>query len=437
MEIREHGSSNKLFYYTRTGPYTTFNMRMEIVLKQQVRAESWALCVEEALMGFPEFAVRPVIRDNRLFYEENHAAAPVFTDARTRVLATEDTNGYLFYHLVEGRKVLVSFFHGLCDSVGMDLFLDCVLYLYGQKNGLLKEEDIIPAVCRERLGKECPVSLSQLLDQSLDPYGFLVKESGLHQGGAALEGDAFFIERQKELVESARVHVYSVHTETGAFLSLSKKMGVSFTALLIPLTAQAIARGCKVQDGTVKIMVPADLRQVYDMKTVVNFSDGICFAMDETLRREPLEVQAEQCRNQLKASISRDLFDSVLAGNIMTVRAFEAAETPAGQAGPKPFVSPAEGMRSPFTCALTYPRRKQDFSFLEDVSYCCVVPASLTVVAYTRQNQMTIRCIQKSDTDVIAKALAACFEEAGLCAVMRDEGRLEGDALLMGRLRKL
>ena len=94
------------------------------------------------------------------------------------------------------------------------------------------------------------------------------------------------IERQKELVESARVHVYSVHTETGAFLSLSKKMGVSFTALLIPLTAQAIARGCKVQDGTVKIMVPADLRQVYDMKTVVNFSDGICFAMDETLRRE-------------------------------------------------------------------------------------------------------------------------------------------------------
>ena len=178
MEIREQGSSNKLFYYTRTGPYTTFNMRMELVLKQQVRAESWALCVEEALMGFPEFAVRPVIRDNRLFYEENHAAAPVFTDARTRVFATEDTNGYLFYHLVEGRKVLVSFFHGLCDSVGMDLFLDCVLYLYGQKNGLLKEEDIIPAVCRERLGKECPVSLSQLLDQSLDPYGFLVKESG-------------------------------------------------------------------------------------------------------------------------------------------------------------------------------------------------------------------------------------------------------------------
>jgi hypothetical protein len=50
---------------------------------------------------------------------------------------------------------------------------------------------------------------------------------------------------------------------------------------------------------------------------------------------------------------------------------------------------------------------------------------------------MTIRCIQKSDTDVIAKALAACFEEAGLCAVMRDEGRFEGDALLMSRLREL
>lgn len=436
MEIREQGSSNKLFYYTRTGPYTTFNMRVEIVLKHQVQAESWAFCVDEVLKGFPEFAVRPVIRDNRIFYEENHASAPVFTDTRARVFGTEDTNGYLFYHLVDGQKILISFFHGLCDGVGMDLFLDCMLYLYGQKNGLLKEEDVIPAIYEERLGKAYSGSLAQLLDQEADPYGFLVKAFGPVQGRAALGGDAFFIQRQKNLVESARVHVYSVHTETGAFLSLSKEMGVSFTALLIPLLSQAIARGCRVQDETVKIMVPVDLRQVYDIKTVVNFSDGVSFAMDEALRREPLAVQAERCLKQLKASISRDYFDPVVAGNVKTVRAFEAEETPFEQAGPKPFVSPAEGMRPPFTCALTYPRKKQEFSFLTGVSYSCAASASLAVVVYTWHNQMTIRCIQKSDSDAIARALATCLEEAGLSAVTKDEGCMEGDALLLSCLKE-
>jgi hypothetical protein len=436
MTVREQGSSNKLFYYTRTGPYTTFNMRVEIALKQQVQVKKWALCVEEVLKVFPEFAVRPVIRDNRIFYEENHAAAPVFTDARIRAFGTEDTNGYLFYNLIDGERIRVSFFHGLCDGVGMESFMDCVLYLYGSRSGLLKEEDSIPTIYKERFGEDCPGTLEMLSDKALDPYGFLAKESGLVSDQAALTEDAFFIPRQKDLVQSGRVHVYSVQTETGAFLALSKKMEVSFTALLIPLVGQAIARGCRVQEETVRIMMPVNLRQIYDVKTVVNFSDGISFALDEALRGEPLAVQAGQCRKRLRELASREYFDMILSGNVKTVQEFEAKEIPAEQVGPRPFVSPAEGMRPPFTCPLTYPRRNQEFSFLSEVSYCCVVPSSLTVVVYVWQDQMTIRCIQKSDSDAIVRALAECLEEAGLRAGIRDEGYLEGDVLLMSRITK-
>lgn len=336
LTVREQGSSNKFFYYMMSGPYATFNMRDEIVLKEPLQVEKWALCVEEVLKGFPELAVRPVIRDNRIFYEENHAAVPVFTDAHTRVFGTEDTNGYLFYHVVDGQKILVSFFHGLCDAVGMGLFMDCVLYLYGQKSGLLNEEDQIPALFEERVGRKCPLSLTQLSEQALDPYGFLVKEYGLTSTPAPLEGDAFFIQRQKDLVESARVHVHSVHTETDAFLSLSKKMGVSFTALLIPLVWQAIVRGCKAQDEKVRIMMPVNLRQVYDVETVVNFSDGICFESNEAVRRKPIPEQAERCLKQLKALMSRAYFDQMLYGKVRTVQALEASEAPVEEAGPKP-----------------------------------------------------------------------------------------------------
>ena len=436
MTVREQGSSNKLFYYTRTGPNTTFNMHKEIVLKEPVLPKRWALCVEEILRLFPEFAVRPIIRDNRICYEENHNAAPVFSQKRVRAFGTEDTNGYLFYHLVEGCRILVSFFHGLCDGVGMELFMDCVLYLYGKKSGLLKAEDTIPAIYEERLGKDGPISLAQLSEEAVDPYGFLVKKSGPPSAREPLTGDAFFIQRQKNLVQSSRVHLYSVHTETGAFLSLSKEMGVSFSALLIPLVAQAIARGGRAEEETVRIMLPVNLRQIYDVRTLVNFSDGICFSLDADQRKKPIPAQAEQCLKRLKARLSRDFFEPVLSDNVRMMRAFEEGETPADQVDVKPFVSPAEGIRPPFTCVLTCPRIIKEYSFLSDVRYCCAVSASFTVVAYTWHNHMTIRCIQKSDSDAIAGALAGCLEEAGLPAEVRDEGFLEGDPLLMGRLLK-
>ena len=436
MTVREQGSSNKLFYYTRTGPFSTFNMRKEIVLKQPVQVETWTLCVEEVLKVFPEFAVRPVIKDNRVFYEENHAAAPVYRRARTRAFGTEDTNGYLFYHLADQRRILISFFHGLCDAVGMELFLDCVLYLYGKKSGFLQAEDTIPEIYARRLEADCPVSLAQLSDEELDPYGFLARTSDPSPNRTPAEGEAFFIPRQEDLVHSAKVHVYSVHLETGEILALSKKMGVSLTALLIPLFGQAIARSCRAQEETVRIMLPVNLRPIYGVQTMVNFSDGISFSLDGAMRRESIAVQAGQCLKQLKARASRECFDPVLSDNVKTVQAFERGDTLAEQVEPEPLVSPERGKHPPFTCVLTYPRGMREFSFLSEISYCCAASTSLTAVVYAWQKHMTVRCIQKSDSDAIVKALAICLEEAGIGARICDEGCMSGDVLLMSRIAK-
>ena len=437
MTVREQGSSNKVFYYTLSGPYTTFNMRMEITLAREVQAALWARCVDKVLKVFPEFAVRPVIMNNRVCSEENHAPAPVFTEARVCALGTDDTNGYLFCHIVEGCRIRVSFFHGLCDAIGMECFLDCALYIYAKKTGLLKAEDAVPAIYESRFGAERPASLMELPEEALDPYGHLVKTCALASDRKTLErDDYYFAPRQRELVQSDSVHVYSVHTGTGAFLGLSKAMGVSFTALLIPLIARAISKGCQAQEETMCVMLPVNLRQIYGVKTLVNFSDGIKFFLDGDLRRQPLAMQAAACMKRLKAGMTRDYFDASIMGTVRAVKAFEAGDTPAERVEPRPFVTLSEGRRPPYTCALTYPRRMQDFSFLNDVNYGFVVSTSVAVVVYTWRDHMAIRFVQKSDSDAIAKAMAACLEAEGLRAEVRDEGLVEGDVLLMSRLKK-
>ena len=154
------------------------------------------------------------------------------------------------------------------------------------------------------------------------------------------------------------------------------------------------------------------------------------------MRRESIAVQAGQCLKQLKARVSRECFDPVLSDNVKTVQAFERGDTLAEQVEPEPLVSPERGKHPPFTCVLTYPRGMREFSFLSEISYCCAASTSLTAVVYAWQKHMTVRCIQKSDSDAIVKALAICLEEAGIGARICDEGCMSGDVLLMSRIAK-
>ncbi|MBQ7678045.1 MAG: hypothetical protein IJT32_07405, partial [Lachnospiraceae bacterium] len=167
--IREQGYGSKLFYYTLSGEYTTFNMRETLHFKDPVDVLTWAECVEDTLVDFPELAVCPVIRDNLVCYEANHNEPPVLKkrdgEEPVRYFGTDDTNGYLFYFLCDDKDVLVSFFHGLTDGVGMESFLDCVLYRYGQRKGILKADDVPPACYEARCESD---TVKELVDCTTD-----------------------------------------------------------------------------------------------------------------------------------------------------------------------------------------------------------------------------------------------------------------------------
>lgn len=459
--IREQGISNKLFYYTSSGPYSTFNMREELILTQPVNAETWAKSVSGALRGFPELSVRPVVKDHRLFYEENHAPVPVFSEEwpdaearedrrRARRFGTEDTNGYLFYFLCHGNRILLSAFHGLADAVGLDSLVDSALYLYGKETGLAGAEDAVPKIWQERsVWAQKGRTLADLEEFRIDPYGMLERdrnlsapqadfavssttvvvpeESGVRQ---SMPSVTYGCSREEELVYSPRIRVQNIHFKLSDYLALTKRLGVSFTALLSPVIAAGIDRAADTKGKRIIVMLPVNLRPVYDVNTLVNFSDGILLPMEEEMRKRPLSEQASIIKEEMNAKIHTDTFDPVLSDKVRQVRSMESADVPFAQQGPKPYVSLPDGVEPPMSCVLTYPRRMERFSFLSGNHYSLISAASLAVLAYTSGEEMCLRVSQRSDTGQYAQGIAAVLRDEGVVSTVEDTGYETGDVLL-------
>ncbi len=438
--VREQGTGSKLFYYTLSGEYTTFNMRQELFFKEEVDREVFAECVEDTLMDFPEFAVRPVIRDERVCYEENRNEPVVLekdgAEETRRYFGTDDTNGYLFYFLCDGCRVMVSYFHGMTDDEGMEAFLDCILYRYGERKGILTEEDRPPAVYAARCESDTLKELADCSDGEIDPFGHLTAALGLVPEIPKMPEPAFFIPREEGLVNSYRVRVWDIETTRSAYQALAQEGGASMQSVFLPVVCSGIAEAYDLSEERVTATLSIDLREVYSLDTAVNFTDGIFFAQDGKMRKEPLAEQMKAAEDFISGKKGREHFDVVIAQKVAAVKGLEMMQ-PVSGLNPVPLVGLPEGGMTPVSYALSCPQRKQGYSFLDHVEFAAAVSSSLSVMVYTAGEKVVVRCIMKSDDEKPAKSIAAVMTGAGMHAEVKDHGYLAGDVLLTGWLKKV
>ncbi len=437
---REQGSGSKLFYYTLSGEFTTFSMRQEMTFRDDVDCEVFTECVEDTLLDFPEFCVRPVIRDERVCYEENRNEPAVFEtsggEETRRYYGTDDTNGFLFYFLCGGKKAAVSYFHGLTDEEGMREFLDCILYRYGQRKGILAEQDLPPAAFSSRCESDMLKEFSDCTDADIDPYGFLTASLGLVPEVPKMPEPAYFIPREENIVNSNRVRVRDVVVPAMAFGNLAERPGFSLDGIVVSAVCRAIARADGLTDETVTASLSVDLRQVYDLDTIANFTDGIFVSQKKEDRDHSFDAFAQAATTDIHEKVGRKHFDIVVAQKVAAVKGLEMMQ-PISKLKPAPIVALPEGAMTPVTCAVTCLSGKQTFSFMERMDYVCAVSASLSVIAYYAGDQMVIRCIQKSETDSYAKAIADELTGVGLSAAVSDCGYFAGDVLLTEWLNRV
>ena len=136
FDMREMGYSDKVFYYNGSGETATYNFRMRVYLNESVNVSMLRQAAASAIKKFPEYAVRPVIKDNKLYYEENFSEVAVFPDDGTpHILGADETNGHLWCILYGEKDIVISYYHGLSDFVGNWSLICTVIYEYGRLMG--------------------------------------------------------------------------------------------------------------------------------------------------------------------------------------------------------------------------------------------------------------------------------------------------------------
>ncbi|MFM5883710.1 hypothetical protein, partial [Methanobrevibacter gottschalkii] len=130
-KLRRCGRYESIFYGAYAGEGATFDIRVRFDFKQKVNLPRFQAAANKALEAYPEFAVRPVLYQGRVCYEENHASVALLPDNGVqRCFGTEDTNGYLFLFLYGERHVTFSLFHSQTDAHGLICYVITVMWRY-------------------------------------------------------------------------------------------------------------------------------------------------------------------------------------------------------------------------------------------------------------------------------------------------------------------
>ena len=342
------GASNE-FFHCFMRDEGSFCIKLNVVFKEKPQIGQLKRAANDAMRLFPEFAVRPVIRNNRLVMLQNDAELRFCDEpGEIKYFGTEDTNGYLIY-FVCGEKDLTLFFnHGLTDAVGITAYMKSLLTLYAEYTGrAVTDQALLSSVRTPSSPKLC-----ENAEDAFDPYRLYGNVNAVPEWRFENKG-AFSI--PVPLFDSSEnsVREILVDIRTSDFIRATKELGASFTPLMIDVASQAVYRNYDTGDDDYVSMLPVDLRRFFGSKTMVNFSDGISVP---GYREKTIPDVAARCaamKDVMKKQMTKAYFENLIGGKAAAVDGFFANESDLRS---RPLPAPAAG-KKPYTLPFSYPGR--------------------------------------------------------------------------------
>lgn len=274
------GASND-FFYCFMRDEASFSLKYSVTFSGGIQLALLKRAANEAMRLFPEFAVRPVIRNNKLEMTPNDSPL-VFCEepGPVKFYGSADTNGYMLYFVCEGRKLSVYFNHGFADAVGMTAYLSSVLTLYAAYIGKAVTDEAFLA------GVRTPGNARPNPDPGdmYDPYRRYGNTESVPEYSFDNPG-AFTIPMEPFPPETNEIHEYLVDISTADFLRLTKKLGASFTPLMIDIAAQAVYRHYDTGEDPVIAMLPVNRNVLFDTDRMLEALNRDPGADPETLVR--------------------------------------------------------------------------------------------------------------------------------------------------------
>ena len=407
----------------------SFALNFSVTFKEAIRRDALRRAANEAIRLFPEFAIHPVIRDNKLEMIPNDREL-VFCDepGAVKYYGTDDMNGYMLYFVWEEKKLTVYFNHGFTDAAGVMAFLKSVLTLYAEYIGKAVTDEAFLASVRT------PSSPLPAADQKdmFDPYRCFGNTAAVPEYTFDNPG-AFSIPVDQFASDKNEIHEYLVDISTADFVRLTKKLGASFTPLMIDIAAQAVYRNYDTGDDPFIAMLPVNLRPFFGTSTIVNFSDGISVPAFREDAEPDVAKRCAEMKDIMKKQMTKAAFERLLGSKAAAVDRFYADDSDIRS---RKLPAPAGG-KKPYTLPITYPGRLtlgDEIDALLDDAFITGYSRVNSIVVHTFGDKMEFAFIWRSEDASYIDYFCDELRRNGFAPVLKDNGLVKRDVFSFAKL---
>lgn len=407
----------------------SFSLTYRIIFKENIHLDALRQAANEAIQLFPEFALMPVIRDNRLEMIPNDSELVFCKEpGAVRYYGTEDTNGYMLYFVCSGKKLTVYFNHGFTDAVGMTALMKSILTLYAASIGRPVTDEAFLAAVRTPSN---PL-LNPNEEDMFDPYRLYGNTEAVVPYTFDNPG-AYTLPMERFAPETNEIREFLVDISTAEFIRLTKKLGASFTPLMIDIAAQAVYRHFDTGEDPFIAMLPVNLRPFFASSTLVNFSDGISVpAYRETVQPD-VAARCAQMKDVMKRQMTKEAFERLIGTKAEMVDRFYAQDSDIRL---RKLPAPAAG-KKPYTLPISYPGRLtlgDELDQLLDDAFITGYSRVDSIVAHTFGDKMEFAFIWRSEDISYIHAFCDELRRYGFSPELTDNGLLKRDLFSLSRL---
>ena len=278
---------------------------VEVSLTEPVRGDLLQQAADTALRRLPYYGSTFVRRKGLYYYADNDLPLVVAESEEPRVIGGEITN----YHMIDltywKNKISFAMFHGLCDGLGLNRWIEAVLYHYVcLKDGRTYSDEGIYT-------DKIPYDPAERADIHLER-----RKASIRKVKAMMGKEKRF--RLPELMENKVEKMYSLPltVKTEDFLGWCKANGASPAAGAAAIMTQAIARENDVRDSVIMSVVPISLRKALQAEKTFKNCYGAIFlpTTPEDASRLSAGELAAKLRADMRAQMSGEFPKLVCAG---------------------------------------------------------------------------------------------------------------------------
>ncbi len=409
--MRELGVSDKYFYYTASGPGATMDVRLTVKFKAPVNLEALLTAANESLRLFPEFSVRTVLNEGRLFYEENHNPVALLPSENKYDFGTDDMNGHLFCIQSEApNEATFSMYHGLSDWNGLSRFIKTIICRYAvHVKGF--PDDYFRGVIRS----EAPDKTEWMTQSNLNPYETYARLNTSPRYSPEIQGEIFSLPEKKYDIASQLSRHYRITLSKTEFMKSAKSHNTSFAPYLLYIVSVAL-REAYDTDKNILLALPVDLRNVFKSDSIVNFSDAVILPSSLKDHSAPIEEQCRRIREIMTRQMQPENYAGILHSKVESLKSFESA--PEGIiAKSRELTSHISDADKSVSLGITYlgimdmPEGADDL--LENIIMEAPFGLSYPLVS-TYRDEMSITSIQRYDSDKLVKSICRKLNSFGL-----------------------